>query len=230
MKPDTATSFHHPLRWALALGLAGWSGAALADYTVDCESSGNSYQSCRLDQGAGYVTLDRQRSKGSCQQGRTWDYDRRQIWVDDGCRASFRVHTYGNEGGSHHDGNHDAKVAAGVIVGAALLGALAHNADKDEERYRDDNYQGSRHSSYVPGWMVGSFEGYNPMYHASVRMTIQGDGQVTADANGQTLRGWINSGELHVGNDIFTINRSGSGFVTSQVGDSYNQVRYDRVR
>lgn len=60
-------------------------------------------------------------------------------------------------------------------------------------------------------------------------MTINGDGQMPAVADGQTLRGWVNSGELHVGDDVFTINRSGNGFITSQAGDSYNQVKYQRV-
>lgn len=217
------------LQATLLLGLGGWSTAALADYNVTCESRDNRHQTCRLDQ-AGYVTLDRNLSNQDCRQGRNWDYDRREIWVDDGCRATFKVHTYGGSShGSSKVNDHDAKVAAGVLIGAAIIGAMAHHADKDDERYRDDGYYGSRHASYVPGWMVGRFEGYNPVYGADVRMTIEDDGQVSVAARGQTLRGWINSGELHVGSEVFTINRSGDGFVTSQVGDAYNEVRYHRA-
>ncbi|MBB1087592.1 hypothetical protein H4F99_03715 [Lysobacter sp. SG-8] len=107
---------------------------------------------------------------------------------------------------------------------------MAHNANKDEQRYTDDNYQGARHSSYVPGWMVGTFQGYNPVHHATIRMTINSDGQMTATVDGHTLRGWINNGELHVGDEIFTIAESRDGFITSQVGDRQNQVAYHRVR
>nr|WP_298131212.1 DUF3011 domain-containing protein [uncultured Pseudoxanthomonas sp.] len=216
-----------PSLQCLALGLMTWTGAAFADDMITCESRNNQHQTCRINQ-SGYVTLDRQISRDSCQQGRNWDYNRREIWVDDGCRATFRVHTSGHDGGGH-DSNHDAKVVAGVLVGAAILGAMAHHADNDDDKYRDDNYHGSRHSSYVPDWMEGTFNGYNPTYGASIRMTINEDGQMTAVTNGRTLRGWVNNGELHIGNDVFTINRSGNGFVTSQVGDSYNQVRYSRI-
>ena len=74
---------------------------ARADDFVTCESRDNRYQSCTLPR-AGYVTLDRKLSGADCRQGRNWDYDRREVWVDDGCRASFRVH-----GGSDRDDRHD---------------------------------------------------------------------------------------------------------------------------
>ncbi|MBB1059499.1 DUF3011 domain-containing protein [Marilutibacter spongiae] len=218
--------------------MAAWSTGALADYRVTCESRDNGYRTCPLEQ-AGYVTMERRLSNSGCIKGRDWDYDRREIWVDDGCRAQFEVHTYGSShyrsGSCDRDrddrsSHHDAKVAAGVLVGAAILGAMVHNANKDEERYQDQGYQGARHASYVPSWMVGTFNGYNPVHHVNVRMTVQSDGRVTALAAGQTLNGWINGGQLHVGSDVFTINQSHDGFVTSQVGDHHNQVRYVRAR
>lgn len=158
--------------------------------------------------------------------GTYWDYNRREIWVDDGCRASFRVHTSSS---GHHD-NNDAKVAAGVLIGAAILGAIASNANKKDDKYDDNRYQGARHSSYVPGWMVGTFEGYNPLYNADVTLTIDSSGRATGRANGQTINGWINDGYLNVGNNAFNIDQSRDGFVTSQVGDRQNEVRYRRVR
>jgi hypothetical protein len=36
----------------------------------------------------------RQRSDARCQQGYSWGYDQRGIWVDRGCRADFRINTY----------------------------------------------------------------------------------------------------------------------------------------
>lgn len=201
---------------------------ARADDLVTCESRNNRYQSCDLPR-AGYVSLERTLSGADCRQGRSWDYDRRQVWVDDGCRATFRVHHGGSRDDDHGD-NHDAKVAAGVLIGAAILGALVHNANKQDDRYDDDTYQGPRHSSYVPGWMVGEFEGYNPIYGADIRMRIDSDGRMSAQARGQNLSGWVNGGQLNVGGSVFDINQSRDGFVTTEVGDRQNEVRYRRVR
>lgn len=216
-------------RTLLYLCLAGaglWGFDARADDYVTCESRNDRYQSCPIGT-PGYVTLDRQLSGTACTQGRTWDYNRREIWVDDGCRASFRVHT-GSSG--HHDDNHDAKVAAGVLIGAAILGAIAHNANKNDDKYDDDRYQGARHTSYVPSWMIGTFEGYNAVYDRDVTLTIGADGLATARTRDQTVNGWINEGRLNVGNTSFDIDQSRDGLVTTQIGDRHNEVRYRRVR
>lgn len=216
-------------RLLLSVCLAGaglWGADARADDYVTCESRNDRYQSCSITT-AGYVTLDRQLSSTSCTQGRTWDYNRREIWVDDGCRATFRVHT---SSFGHHGDDHDAKVAAGVLIGAAILGAIAHNANKTDDKYDDDRYQGARHSSYVPSWMIGTFEGYNAVYDRDVTLTITADGRATARTRDQTVDGWINDGRLNVGNTAFDIDPSRDGLVTTQVGDRQNEVRYRRVR
>ncbi|MEZ5461888.1 DUF3011 domain-containing protein [Dokdonella sp.] len=213
----------------IVLLVMGWSSTALADYKITCESKGNRHNTCRLNQ-AGYVTLSRQLSGSSCRQGRDWDYDRREIWVDDGCRAEFKVHTYGNSGGSSSSSNKTA-TAAGVIVGAALLGALISNSKhKDDARYSDDNYYGGQHTSYVPGWMVGTFEGYNSMYGVSVTLDISPDGQVLVNSEGNQFNAWINDGRLHTDDAVFNLDQVNGGFITSQVGDRANEVRYRRVR
>lgn len=205
----------------------GWSSTASADYTITCESKGNRHNTCRLSQ-PGYVTLSKQKSGSGCRQGRDWDYDRREIWVDDGCRAEFKVHTYGYDKSSK---NNNAVTAAGVVVGVALLGALISNSNhKDDGRYQDENYYGGQHTSYVPGWMVGTFEGYNATYGASVELTIAGDGQVVGNANGGRIYRWINDGMLHVEDVAFNIDQVNGGFITSQVGDRANEVRYRRIR
>jgi Protein of unknown function (DUF3011) len=216
----------------LALGSLSWPMQARADYTVNCESRNNSYQRCPISQ-AGYVRLSRNLSRSDCVKGRNWDFDRREIWVDDGCRAQFTVSTssYSNHGGGSSDG---AKVA-GALVGLAVLGAIVNNNQhKNDTRYRDDSYQGSRHSSYVPGWMVGTFEGYNPQYGASITLTIDNDGQARASTRGRDgsdrFDGWITNQELHFGESVFDVNQTRDGFTTSEVGDHYNQVHYRRVR
>ena len=80
---------------AVALGVVG---ALLADkdkdqnerrpaWIVRCESDGD-YQHCRADTRNG-ARLYRQLSRARCQYNDTWGYDRRGIWVEQGCRAEF---------------------------------------------------------------------------------------------------------------------------------------------
>jgi hypothetical protein len=219
----------------LALALVA-APVAHADYTITCGSEGGRHKTCSLRE-PGYVSVARQISGARCEQGRSWDFDRREIWVDHGCEAEFRVETwpqsYGSPGysqGGSGSSSRDAAVAAGVIAGAAILGALVNNKDhQDDYKYRDPNYYGPRHTSYVPGWMVGTFRGYNPMYGAEVVMTIRPDGRMTANSQGQVMNGYINDDQLHVGSYIFDIDQTREGFITSQKGDRHNEVRYRRI-
>jgi hypothetical protein len=59
---------------------------------VSCNSDGYRDKFCPVDTRGG-VRLVRQvsNSRGPCIEGRTWGYDRRGIWVTDGCRAEFEV-------------------------------------------------------------------------------------------------------------------------------------------
>jgi hypothetical protein len=171
------------------------------------------------------VTIERRISGARCDQGRSWDFDRREIWVDRGCEADFRVETHGESS----DSKNAAKVV-GAVAAVAILGALVANKDHvDDSRYRDESYYGSRHTSYVPGWMVGTFRGYNAQYGADVEMRIEPDGRMTAQTRGETIRGWVNDGELHAGGAVFSINQTREGFVTAQQGDRFNEVRYRRA-
>ena len=56
---------------------------------VRCESDGN-YRHCRADI-RGRVNVYRQLSRASCRYNDTWGYDRRGVWVDNGCRAEFTL-------------------------------------------------------------------------------------------------------------------------------------------
>lgn len=237
MSNDRHLTTRRTATW-MALFLTGsWGGIASADETITCASDNNRYRHCPTST-HGYVTMVRQLSSSPCQQGKTWDYDRRGIWVDDGCRAKFRIESGDHSGDHSKDSSKDAKVAAGVILGAAILGAvLNNNKDHDDgdrydpdSKYNDDAYHGSRHTSYVPGWLVGTFRGHNPLYNTDVVMSIQEDGRVRADANGQIVTGYINDERLHVGNVVFDISRTRGGFVTSQEGNRENEVVYHRTR
>ncbi len=219
MKPSPVSLFAGLLLAATSLATT----PALADDTVKCNSSGYRHSTCRLDK-PGRVTLQRQTSNTPCVQGRNWDYDARAIWVDDGCSGEFRVDS------SSHD-RKTVSTAAGVIAAAVLLGALAEQKPQDDPKYTDANYFGPKHSSYVPGWMVGQFRGVNTKYdNAEVLLTIKPDGQVAALSNGHEIRGYINDDHLHAGDVVFTINRSDNGFATAQLGDPLNVVHYRRIQ
>ena len=60
------------------------------DQVVRCESNGKKQSYCRIDTRRG-VELYRQLSKSRCRYGSSWGYDRKGIWVDEGCRAEFLV-------------------------------------------------------------------------------------------------------------------------------------------
>ena len=183
-----------------ALLLVLWTSGAYADYVIDCGSEGGHYKACQLRE-PGNVRIARQISGAKCEQGRSWDFNRREIWVDRGCEAEFVVE--GPPGG--------------------------YGRPRDDERYRDPNYGGARHSSYVPGWMVGTFRGYNEAYRSEVSVTIRPDGRAAAMWRGQALDGFVNEDQLHLGNLTFDIDQTRDGITTSQKGDRENVVRYRRV-
>jgi Protein of unknown function (DUF3011) len=60
------------------------------DTVISCSSDDMHRHYCPADTRGG-VQLVKQRSESSCQQGRSWGYDRSGIWVDHGCQADFQV-------------------------------------------------------------------------------------------------------------------------------------------
>lgn len=57
---------------------------------VVCESRNNRETRCDVDTRGG-VELVRQLSDAPCIRNRSWGFDRRAIWVNDGCRGRFQV-------------------------------------------------------------------------------------------------------------------------------------------
>jgi hypothetical protein len=195
-----------------------------ADQQVRCESEKNRYHHCRIDT-HGFVRLTRQLSHAECIQGRTWDYDRSGIWVDDGCRAEFIVEER-THSGSH--GDHDAGKVVAAAAGLAIIGALVAASNDKDDKHHDDDYHGSRHTSYVPKWMVGNWDGFNMRYNAEVEMSISRDGRVTAYADGHKIVGYVNDERLYIGDAEFYIERAGNGFNTVEAGNTSNRVHYSR--
>ncbi len=221
--------FNPLLVTAVALLSSGtFTHSALADQTIRCSSQNFQYTQCAIPE-HGYVRLQQRTSKASCTQGKSWDYDRRQIWVDDGCAGEFIVETRQHTD-SHPD--HKGDVAVAAIAGLAILAAAAasskDNEQQSDNRYSDSNYYHGGHSSYVPGWMIGNFKGYNMEHHKPVRLNISSDGRVNANAAGVPLQGYVNDERLYVGNLEFDIERAGDGFNTIEIGNSRNQVHYER--
>lgn len=207
----------------LILASSVYTPRASANDTITCESRHQRYTTCPI-QSHGYVTLRRQTSKAPCIQGRTWDYDRRNIWVDENCKGRFEVET------RHHTDDHEDHKGENALAAAAAVAIIAAVAasskDDPHDKYNDDNYHGSRHSSYIPAWMVGDFEGYNIKFGSEVSLHIKADGKVSAKVDGARLHGYINDERLYVGDAEFYIDRAGKGFNTTQVGNTENQVHY----
>jgi len=196
-----------------------------ADQRVTCESRGDRYTECVIGD-HGYVTLSRQLSDTRCVQGRNWDYDRRRIWVDDGCRGEFLVETR-NHTTEHAD--HKGAEAVAAVAAIGLIAAAAAAATHDNhDRYNDNGYGRGGHSSYIPGWAIGEFRGYNVRYGSRVSLRIGADGRADLNVNGSPLRGYVNDGRLYVGNAEFYIQRAGDGFNTIDINDTSNEVHYSR--
>ncbi len=65
---------------------------AVAQRSISCSSDNGKRHYCDVDTRGG-VSMVHQRSDTACQEGYSWDYDRRGIWVDHGCRADFTVNS-----------------------------------------------------------------------------------------------------------------------------------------
>lgn len=62
----------------------------MAQRSVACSSDNGKRHYCDVDTRGG-VSMVRQRSDAACEEGYSWGYDRRGIWVDHGCRADFSI-------------------------------------------------------------------------------------------------------------------------------------------
>jgi Protein of unknown function (DUF3011)/Ricin-type beta-trefoil lectin domain-like len=56
---------------------------------ITCASNNGERVFCEMDTRGRSVRMARQISGSPCEQGRTWGWDRRGVWVDRGCRAEF---------------------------------------------------------------------------------------------------------------------------------------------
>lgn len=68
----------------------GWGWGHNDGSTVVCASENFRYTICETNTRGG-VRLRNQISRAECVEGRSWGFDRRGIWVDQGCAAEFEV-------------------------------------------------------------------------------------------------------------------------------------------
>jgi hypothetical protein len=93
-----------------AVALLSSSGPAMAQYydrydeVVRCESRDYRQVYCDIDTRGG-VRIVNQLSDTACVRGRTWNWDRRGVWVSGGCRAEFAVEGRGGYGSGHSSGS-----------------------------------------------------------------------------------------------------------------------------
>lgn len=132
---------------------------------VRCESADQRYRHCRADTEGG-AQLYRQLSKNACRYRETWGYDRRGVWVDQGCRGDFQLHT-GRSGGDGAQKDKDPTAAAivGGAVALGVVGALLADKDKNQNEPR-------------PAWIVrcesgGDYQHCRTDTHNGVRLYRQ---------------------------------------------------------
>ncbi|MFK8010723.1 MAG: DUF3011 domain-containing protein [Marinicellaceae bacterium] len=69
--------------------------------TVKCSSRSYQRKACFADTSGG-VRLLKQHSNASCRGN--WGYTRNQVWVDNGCRATFQLNVHGNQNQHNNQG------------------------------------------------------------------------------------------------------------------------------
>jgi len=71
----------------------GGAGPGQGQYsgTITCRSEGGRQQFCPAQIGSSRVDLTRRISKAPCVLDQSWGYDRRGIWVSNGCRGEFAI-------------------------------------------------------------------------------------------------------------------------------------------
>jgi Protein of unknown function (DUF3011) len=149
---------------------------------IRCESRNFAQSFCAANTRGG-VRLVEQRSRSACIEGKSWTFDRRGIYVRDGCAADFQT---GNsspfqENTGQKRSSNTGTVIAGAVIGAGLLWALS-NAGKSAEEKKEA--QAAKAQTNPPAQSPANVQGGQ----------VQG-GQVQG---GQTQGGWRNPDEAPV--------------------------------
>ena len=192
-----------------------------ASQTIRCESSNGRYKYCSAYTDNA-VTLTRQLSSTKCRAFRNWGYDKHGVWVDDGCRAEFRVgrgrdYSRDHDSRRDHDDHDDEKIAAAAGLAIAIGAIVAAKKAKKKAKQED-----------VSSWAIGTFTGYDPAEQTNVELTIYPGGSVNGSAGGHNFTGNLDGNELQAGRQHFRIQKSGNGFLATDPNNSNHKVYFNR--
>lgn len=224
---------------------------AQAQQTFRCESYNGRRAVCG-NPGGGQVWLKRTLSQSACVQGQSWNYDRRNVWVSNGCRGEFAV------GSANSNSGAGEALAVAAIAGLAIAAVAASSSNEPPPppppSYGPGYVQGygggygggygqgygppppnygygpppSRRGGPVPGWMVGSFAGYNAAQRVRINLTIYPDGRADANVNGASMPAVVQGQRLAVAGNLFDVFPTRNGIITRQVGNPGNETHYGR--
>ena len=158
------------------------------------------------------MRIERQFSNTRCDLWRNWGYDRRGVWVDDGCRAEFRVGKGGLSGGQ------TAAIVGGVAA-AAVIAAIVASKGGDK----------SEHKAEVPEWAVGSFRGYDDREQVAYEVNIAPNGSANGWANDDEFSGRWEDDRLQVRGNVWRVSRNGDDLLLTDTRNSRRQVKLWRT-
>jgi hypothetical protein len=186
--------------------------------------------------------LLRQISESSCKRDRDWGYDRKGIWVDNGCEAEFLVTK--ESGSSSKDDKAAAALLGGLLLGALVVSAMDetppnntnNNTNNTNNNWNANNNTGvntasswgnnnnanvnvNTQSIVIPNWAVGSYRGRNPISQIREEIIITRDGLVRVVKQGQSFAGsWVNNAEFAVGPDRYRVSRGEGSLILTMNG------------
>ena len=171
--------------------------------TVTCDSHDFKRQRCDVENKG--VRFKQQLSASSCREGRDWGYDKRGIWVDNGCEAQFEV--------TKDSGLSSGEAAAAVLIGGLLLGAMMVGSSED----RKSEPTTALATSTPPNWALGGFRGRNPSTQRNEDLLVEKTGHIKVIRQGQPYVGqWLNGQQLSINGENFRVERIGGGIRLSQ--------------
>jgi hypothetical protein len=113
-----------------------WNANGFAGHR-DCRSTASRRQRCAVNTRS-RVVLARQYSGSACIFRRTWGYDSRSIWVDQGCRGRF-AYGYGSQPLQYDNGNWSTGATlAGIAISVGLIAILASTNNRPD-RYSEQS-------------------------------------------------------------------------------------------
>lgn len=180
------------------------AGAPAQAAELQCNSLGYRYQYCQADT-RNKVELKRQVSSAACVFGRSWGYDQRGVWVNNGCAGVF---SYGGGGGS---GDRGEKVAAGIVA-AAILGAMI-SASNDHHQHQDSGgiSGGGDYGVAVPAWAVGHFAGPDREGGPPIEIAVDPNGRINGMQGSNIFQGQMRGTDAWIGNRSYGVVRAPDG-------------------